>query len=48
MRNSGGLRVVVSPKVAFEVGYLYDVRRTVWGGDRQAIVTEISFQPGGR
>ena len=43
-RNSGGLRVRVSPKLSIEGGYLFDYRRTFWGGDRQAIVTAIRWQ----
>ena len=45
MRNSGGLRYTVSPHLALEAGYLYDLRRTFWGGDRQALVTAIRWNP---
>ncbi len=47
-RNSGGLRVRVSPQLTVEGGYLFDSRRTFWGGDRQAIVTAIRWQPEAR
>ena len=43
-RNSGGLRVRVSPQLSFEGGYLFEIRRTAWGGNRQAIVTAIRWQ----
>jgi hypothetical protein len=43
-RNSGGLRVRVSPQLTIEGGYLFDYRRTAWGGNRQAIVTAIRWQ----
>lgn len=44
MRNSGGLRIRLSSFVHLEASYLYDVRRTVWGGDRQALVTGIRIE----
>jgi len=44
VRNSGGLRMRLSPAVTLEAGYLYDIRRTFWGGDRSAIVTALKFQ----
>ena len=43
-RSSGGIRVRVSASMTFEASYLYDVRRTVWGGDRSAIQTSIQFR----
>lgn len=42
-RNMGGVRWQVSPRVTAELSYCYDIRRTVWGGDRQAIVTSLRF-----
>lgn len=45
VRNSGGLRVRVTQELTVEGGYLYDIRRTVWGGDRQAIVTAVRWTP---
>jgi hypothetical protein len=48
VRNSGGLRIRLTKRVTFEGGYLYDIRRTFWGGDRSAIVTAIQFRPGER
>jgi hypothetical protein len=44
VRNSGGLRMRLSPAVTLEAGYLHDIRRTAWGGDRSAIVTALKFQ----
>jgi Protein of unknown function (DUF2490) len=48
VRNSGGLRLRVSAAVVVEGGYLYDIRRSLWGGDRQAIVTGVRFEPKAR
>jgi hypothetical protein len=45
-RTSGGLRWQATPTMTIEVGYLYDVRRTAWGGDRQAVVTSVRFHRG--
>ena len=47
MRNSGGLGVRVTPELTVEGGFLYNIRRTFWGGDRQAIVTGLRWQPKG-
>ncbi|MBM3814097.1 MAG: DUF2490 domain-containing protein [Acidimicrobiia bacterium] len=44
VRNSGGLRIRLSPVMTLEAGYLYDIRRASWGGDRSAIVTALKFQ----
>lgn len=44
VRNSGGLRMRLSPHVIVEAGLLYDIRRTFWGGDRFAILTGIRYQ----
>ncbi|MBL8178887.1 MAG: DUF2490 domain-containing protein [Bryobacterales bacterium] len=43
-RSSGGLRVRLNAMMTMEASYLYDIRRTVWGGDRSAIVTSITFR----
>lgn len=48
VRNSGGLRCRVTPHWTVEGGYLYDIRRTAWGGHRQALVTAIRWQPNTR
>jgi hypothetical protein len=42
-RNSGGLRFAFR-HVTLEAGYLYDIRRMAWGGDRQAIVTSLRYE----
>jgi len=44
-RNAGGAVVQISPETTLEVSYLYDTRRTFWGGDRQALVTSIRWNP---
>jgi hypothetical protein len=44
-RNSGGLAVRLSPEWLLEAAYLYDTRRTFWGGDRQAVVTSFRWTP---
>lgn len=44
-RNSGGLSFRLSPVASLDVSYLYDTRRTFWGGDRQSIVTSIRWTP---
>ncbi|MBK5295001.1 MAG: DUF2490 domain-containing protein [Acidobacteriia bacterium] len=43
VRNSGGIRFQLSPNTILETGYLYDIRRTVYGGDRSAIVTTFRY-----
>ena len=43
VRNSVGLRFPIGSQSKLEIGYLYDYRRQVWGGDRQAIVTSLRF-----
>jgi len=43
-RNTGGIRVHLSPQVTLEAGYVYDFRSAAWGGNRQAIVTALRFQ----
>ena len=48
VRNSGGLLFRLTPRLTVEGGYSYDIRRTFWGGDRQAIVTAIRWQPKAR
>jgi hypothetical protein len=45
MRNGGGLSFRFNSGIVFEAGYLYDIRRTFWGGDRSAIVTSLKFPP---
>jgi hypothetical protein len=45
VRNSGGLRVRVTPQLTVEGGYLYDIRREFWGGDRRALVTGVRWHP---
>ena len=44
-RNSGGLSCRLSSQVTLDVSYLYETRRTFWGGDRQAIVTSVRWTP---
>jgi len=46
-RNSGGLWVQLSKELLLEATYLYDSRRTFWGGDRQAVVTMLRWTPKG-
>jgi len=48
LRNSGGLRWEIDKGLTLELGYLYDTRRTSWGGDRQALVTSLRFHGGER
>ena len=43
VRNSGGLRFQLTPHTMLEAGYLYDIRRTIYGGDRSAIVTTFRY-----
>ena len=43
-RNSGGIRLRLGAGTTLEAGYVYDIRRTFWGGDRQAVVTSLRFQ----
>ena len=45
MRNSIGIRTSLSPRLSFEAGILYDLRRESWGGDRIALVTGLRYQP---
>lgn len=44
-RNSGGLSVRLSPELSMDVSYIYDSRRAFWGGDRQALVTSMRWNP---
>ena len=44
-RNSGGLSFRLSPVLTMDVSYLYEIRRTFWGGDRQSIVTSLRWTP---
>ena len=44
VRNSGGLRMRVTARLMVEAGYLFDFRRSAWGGNRQAIVTAVKWQ----
>lgn len=48
VRASGGMRFRLSPNTSFEAGYLYDCRRTFWGGDRHALVTAFRVDVGRR
>ena len=43
-RGAGGLRIRLSESVSLDTGYLFESRRAVFGGDRQAIVTSIRIQ----
>lgn len=44
-RNSGGFSIRLSDELSMDVSYLYDLRRTYWGGDRQSIVTSMRWTP---
>ena len=44
-RNSGGLSLRLNSELSMDVSYLYDSRRTFWGGDRQSIVTSLRWNP---
>lgn len=44
LRNGAGVQFSIGSQTTVEVGYLYDSRRQVWGGDRQAIVTSVRFR----
>lgn len=44
-RQSGGLTVQISEQLSMDASYVYDTRRTFWGGDRQAIVTSVRWKP---
>lgn len=44
-RNSGGMSLRINDEFSVEVSYLYDIRRTFWGGDRQAVVTSMRWTP---
>lgn len=48
VRNSGGLRLRLNEWVVLEMAYLYDIRRTVWGGDRQAVITGLRIERFGK
>jgi hypothetical protein len=48
VRTSGGLRFPLSSQVSAEVGYVFDCRRSIWGGDRHAIVTGLRYHVGRR
>ncbi|MFN7938680.1 MAG: DUF2490 domain-containing protein [Bryobacteraceae bacterium] len=43
-RQTGGVRFHVNPHVMLDVSYQYDVRRASWGGNRNAIITAVSFR----
>lgn len=44
-RNSAGLQMRLNEHLTMDVSYLYDTRRTFWGGDRQSIVTSMKWTP---
>ncbi|MBM3758831.1 MAG: DUF2490 domain-containing protein [Acidobacteria bacterium] len=44
-RNSGGVMMRLNDQLSLDVSYLYDVRRTFWGGDRQSVVTSMKWTP---
>jgi hypothetical protein len=44
-RNSGGLSVRLNDQFNLDLSYLYDLRRTFWGGNRQSIVSSIRWNP---
>ena len=45
LRNGAGVQFSLGSRTTVEVGYLYDFRRQVWGGARQAIFTSVRLRP---
>ena len=43
-RQTAGMRFHIHPNVMLDVCYQYDVRRASWGGNRNAIITSVSFR----
>lgn len=43
-RQTGGLRFHINRNVFVDASYLYDIRRANWGGNRNAIITSVSFR----
>ncbi len=43
-RQTGGVRFHVHPNIMIDASYLYDIRRASWGGNRNAIITSVSFR----
>lgn len=43
-RTSAGIILRPERHVRMEIGYLFDVRRAFWGGNRHALVTNVRFQ----